>query len=52
MIKLKERFQCSESVLVQSSDRPICIIDYNGLETYNELREDDDKTRFLGVDDI
>jgi len=52
MIYLKERFRCSASVIVGGFGRPICIIDSDGMETYNELRSYDERTIILGVDTI
>jgi hypothetical protein len=52
MITVKERFHFSNSLLVAGSGKPICLIDNNGMETYNDIRKDIDKTRFIGIDEI
>jgi hypothetical protein len=54
IVTIRERFKLSGTVLIriESLDKPLCLIDSGGVETYNEFRDDEDKTIFLGIDMI
>ena len=52
MIEIKERYHFSGSLLIAGFGRPVIILDSGGIETYNEMRCDAERTLIIGVDNI